>query len=360
MSPDVLPAVAETLMSGFIGQGPRVEEFENRLADYISYPYLVTLNSATSAIYLALQMAGVTHDSQVISSPLTCSATTLPILARGGKVVWADVDPSSCNVDINNVVDLVSTETKAILVVAWGGYPVRIDELQDKVKDKLGYCPVIIEDCAHAFGSLYKGKWLGATGDYIAAYSFQAIKQFTTVDGGMLVVPQAYYKRAKLLRWYGIDREEKGRDDFRCEQNIQEPGFKFHMNDVNAAIGIHQLPHTAGIVAKHRENAAFYRTQLDNFPGIELLKEGADSLSAYWLFTFKVERRKDFVRVLGEHGIAASKVHERNDIHDCFAPFKRELPQLESINDKIVSIPVGWWVEREDREFIADTIKRGW
>ncbi len=362
MSTDVLEPVKETLLSGFVGQGKRVDEFETLLRARIQYPYLVTLNSATSAIHMALRMAGVTQGSEVVSTPLTCSASNLPILALGGKISWADVDPRTCNIDIYDAAKRVTDNTAAIVVVAWGGYPVRVDELDSLVYQRIGRRIPIIEDCAHAFGSLYRGSHIATHHGTWGAFSFQAIKQFTTCDGGMLVLPgEEEFKRAKLLRWYGIDREEKDRGDFRCEQDIKEYGWKFHMNDLNATIGIHQLPHLSSILEKHRSNAAFYREALSGISGIELLENEPDCLSASWLFTIKVQKRNDFIAALRAKGIVTSKVHERNDKHTCMKEFARkDLFCLEQLNEVICSIPVGWWCEREDCQYIVETIKQGW
>jgi len=354
-------AVKATVESGWIGQGPRVEEFERGLVDYIQYPHLVTLNSATSALQLGLRLAGVRPYDQVLSSPLTCFATNTPILASHATIKWADVDPQTCNIDIDDVVKKVSDDTAAILFVHWGGVPVDVEQLVSRVTDKLGKCPPIIEDCAHSMGSYYKGgtHHVGTNGNF-GAFSFQAIKHLTTADGGMLTMAPEFHRRAKLMRWYGIDRDNPNKKDFRSELPVEEWGYKFHMNDVAAVMGIENLKTLDEAVDRHRDNAAYYDQELRGLDGLGFFDIPEGSRPAYWLYTMKVERREDFMRHLRDHGIVASRTHERNDIHPCVERFQVELPKLDSFNTKVCCIPVGWWVSDEDREYIVEVIKQGW
>lgn len=359
MPRSAMKPLRKVLMSGFIGQGQKVEEFEGILKNYFKNNNLVTVNTCTSGLHQALRMVGVTYGSEVVTTPLTCFATNAPILANGGIIKWADVDPDTCNISVDSVLDRITDKTKAVVLVHWGGYPVDTVELREKLIRIFDRKIPVIEDCAHAFGATINGGFVGTNGNF-SAFSLQAIKHITTVDGGILFTPPEEYKRAKLLRWYGIDREEKCKSDFRCEKNVSEWGYKFHMNDVCATIGIEQMRYVEKILKKHRVNARYYNQHLKDIPGIELLKELPGANPSYWLYTFKVDRKSDFMRVMAEKGIVASKVHERNDIHSCLEDFRTKLPLLDSINDKIISIPVGWWVGKEEREYIVDCIKKGW
>ena len=160
--------------------------------------------------------------------------------------------------------------------------------------------------------------------------SLQAIKHITSVDGGLLYCPHdELYERAKLLRWYGIDRNPKGRTDFRCEADIEEWGFKFHMNDVCAAIGMENFKHMDRLVSRHKENAAYYDLRLKNVDGVTLLKREEGFESAFWIYTLKVDDRPSFYEYMKECNIMVSQVHERNDKHSCMAEFQTKLPNLE-------------------------------
>jgi len=282
-----------------------------------------------------------------------CTASNMPALERGANLVWADIDPWTGNIDPMDVQRKITSKTKAILAIHWGGYPCEIDELKAVAKK---YGLPLIEDAAHAIGASYKGKPIGSHSDFVA-FSFQAIKHLTTVDGGMLTCRKPEdYRRGKLLRWFGIDRETP-RQDLRCEENILEAGYKFHMSDVMAVIGIEQLKYFDGILARARANAAFYQERLANVKGVRLLKYQSDRMSAYWLFTIRVRDRDGFQGFMGKNGVMVSRVHVRNDIHTAYAAFRRNLPGVDEFDAEQVSIPVGWWVTDEDREKIAKAIE---
>ncbi len=371
MHPDVTGEVEKTLLSGYIGQGPKVNEFENKLMAKLNCDNLITTNSATSSTHLALSMIarlpvskdwpGIQEGDEVLTTPLTCTATNWPILANNMKIKWVDVDPNTCNLDITDLERKISEKTKVILAVHWGGYPNKMDEIkriQDVCYDKYGFRPALVEDCAHSFGSTYKGVSVGTQGSY-GFYSFQAIKHLTSVDGGALILPnKKEYERAKLLRWYGIDRESN-RKDFRCEDDIAEWGFKFHMNDVNAVIGMHNLKHIDQIVDRHKSNAKFYDENLKNISGMSLLERDPVCDSSFWIYTLKVDDQDGFMKKMKEKNIMVSRVHERNDKHSCVAEFKTELPNLDSLTKKMICIPVGWWVSDEERSYIVESIREG-
>jgi len=383
MANETSEEVSKVLMSGFIGQGPKVEDFESLLKGYFNNSNVVTTNAATSAEHIALHMLkrpeknvkgyhgvafvenqwdGIGPEDEVLTTPLTCTATNWPILANGMKLKWVDVDPNTCNMDLDDLERKISPTTKVIMVVHWGGYPVDLDrlkEIQEKAYQLHGFKPAVIEDCAHAFGSTYKGTKIGSHGN-ICTFSFQAIKHLTTGDGGCALFPyENQVKRAKLLRWYGIDREDN-RKDFRCESDISEYGFKFHMNDINATIGINNLPGVKVNINTTIDNANFYNQELADVSGVTLLENKSDRQSSYWIYTMKVERQQDFMDKMKECNIMVSRVHERNDIHSCMSEFKTDLPNLDKLVKEMICIPVGWWVTPEDRQYIVDCIKDGW
>jgi dTDP-4-amino-4,6-dideoxy-D-glucose/dTDP-4-amino-2,4-dideoxy-beta-L-xylose transaminase len=383
MANETSEEVSKVLMSGFIGQGPKVEDFESLLKGYFNNTNVVTTNAATSAEHIALHMLkrneknvkgyhgvafvenqwdGIGSEDEVLTTPLTCTATNWPILANGMKLKWVDVDPNTCNMDLDDLERKISPTTKVIMVVHWGGYPVDLDrlkEIQEKAYQLYGFKPVVIEDCAHAFGSTYKGTKIGNHGN-ICTFSFQAIKHLTTGDGGCAIFPyENQAKRAKLLRWYGINREDN-RKDFRCESDISEYGFKFHMNDINATIGINNLPGVKLNINTTIDNANFYNQELIDVPGVTLLENKSDRQSSYWIYTMKVERQQDFMNKMKECNIMVSRVHERNDIHSCMSEFGTDLPNLDKLVKEMICIPVGWWVSPEDRQYIVDCIKDGW
>ena len=374
MSEDVIEPLNKLLMSGQLTQGPVVEDFESKLKQYLNNPYILTLNSATAGLTLALRLLknkdalpdwpGFNDKEDIVLTPaLTCFATTAAILANNVNIKWLDVDLETANIYLEDVKKKLNEKTKVIYLVHWGGNPVDLDEL-DKIceehKNKYGFKPVVVEDCAHSFGAEYNGKKIGSNKN-ICIFSLQAIKHLTTGDGGLITLPtQDLYDRCKLLRWYGINRDKrnyKGKD-FRLENDILEYGYKFHMNDINATIGLYNLPHMDGLLEKNRRNAAIFDEKLKNVEGIQLLQNNSKCKSAYWLYTIRVlnGKKQEFMEKMKEANIMTSQVHNRNDINSCVKDFEETLPNLDILEKELVCIPVGWWLTDFDREHIVNSI----
>jgi dTDP-4-amino-4,6-dideoxygalactose transaminase len=366
MSEDAPRRVADTLMSGYIGQGERCEEFEAAFGDLVGAPEPpLLLNSCTSAIDLALHLCGVGPGDEVISTPVTCTATNSPIVTRGARIVWADVDPLTGCIDPADVRQKVTPLTKAIIAVDWAGRTCDYEGLYHP------HIPVI-EDAAHALLAVSQGRsiahqwrdgWGGYQGGHYIAWSFQAIKHLTTGDGGALLAPANYMERARLLRWYGLDR--RSGTDFRCAQDIQEVGYKYQSNDIAASIGLANLPHAEGLVAAHRANAAHYDRELAGLPGVTL--PPPDPGMSYWLYSMLVEDRDEFIRFMASRGVQTSRVHARNDKHSAFKAASTygfnavdELPGALSGVDYFdahhVAMPVGWWLDDRDRAHIVAAV----
>lgn len=359
MSKTVDKPLLKTLHSGWVGEGQKVAEFEKTMGEYVGNPKCFALSSATHGLHLALRLAGIGPGDDVITTPLTCAATVWPILYQGANIVWADIKTDDLNIDPVSVKQRITERTKAILAVHWGGYPCDLEELGKIAKENN---LVLIEDAAQALGATYKKTKIGDC-EYsdAAVVSFQAIKALNTVDGGMLFTSREdFERRGHLMSWFGIDRHGH-RKDLRCAVDIKEYGYKYHMNDVAALIGLENLKELDRNLKTARENDRYYRENLKNVPGLTLLQNGEDRQSSCWLFTVLVEGHSSFFWKMGERGIMVSKVHTRNDLHSCVSQFRRnDLTGLEMVNESIACLPVGWWVTKEDREYIVDTIKGGW
>lgn len=375
MSEDVLQPINEVLMSGQLTQGPKVEEFEESLKNYINNPYILTLNNATAGLTLATRLLKIKDDKNewpgfdentdiVLTPALTCFATTAAILANNVNIKWLDADLDTCNIDLNDLKQKLNEKTKIIYLVHWGGNPVdldKLDEICETHRETYGFKPMVVEDCAHSFGAEYNGNKIGNNKN-ICVFSLQAIKHLTTGDGGFITLPnQELYDRCKLLRWYGIDRAKrnyKGKD-LRLENDILEYGYKFHMNDVNATLGIYNLPHMNGLLEKNRRNATIFDENLKNIDGIKLLKMNKKCKSAYWLYTIRVlnGKKQEFMDKMKEANIMTSQVHNRNDINSCVKDFTESLPNIDTLEKELVCIPVGWWLEENDIEFIIKNVR---
>lgn len=376
MSDEAVAEATKTMKSGFVSQGPRVEEFEEKLSEYIGNPYILSLNSGTAGLTLALRLLrkpspvkedhwpGYKDGDEVLSPSLTCFATNAPVLANNLKLKWVDVDPKTSNIDLEDLKSKITVKTKVIMFVHWGGYPVDLDkvaEIQEYAYQKYGFRPFVIEDGAHAFGSEYKGEKIGSVKrNNLVMFSFQAIKHLSCCDGGAICCPNQWlYERGKLLRWFGIDRCRKnyGSKDARLENDIEDWGYKFHMNDLNATIGIENLKYVPDLLRKCQENSKYYFRELQGIKGLTLLENREDVKSSNWLFTMRIERKPEFMNYMSEKGIMVSQVHNRNDLHECTKEFRCPLPNLDVFQDELICIPVGWWVTEDDRERVVKEIK---
>jgi len=363
---EALLKIREVFESGFINEGVQVTELTTELKRVLQAKNLLLTNSCTSALTLALKLAGVGPGTDVVSSPMTCVAGNTPIVNLGAKIVWADVDPETGMLDIDDVTKRVSTKTKAIMVVAWAGTPPNLYMLKHFC-DGMGL--KLILDAAHAFGAMYRDKPIHEWANY-TCYSFQAIKHFTTGDGGALVCNNndADYERAKALKWFGLDRDktknEKG--EWKGQQwdtDVFEAGYKFNMNNVSAAIGLAQIPHIEGILLAHRANAAMYDELFKNFGSVVHASRPDGANSSSWVYTMKVvpERsalqRNELLKILNAEGIMAGVVHVPNDEYTAFASSKTPLPGLREFAKNQFSLPCGWWLTKEDVEHIANRVK---
>ena len=376
MAPGAPEVVGQVLTSGFLTQGSKVEEYEEAVKSYLGCNRVLSLVSATAGLTLALRLLmepdpsfswpGFDRTSDVVLTPaLTCFATTCGVLGNGVKLRWIDTERWSPNISLEDVRAKLNERTKVIYLVHWGGYPVDLDALDEVCeahKAKYGFKPMVVEDCAHAFGAEYNGKKIGTHGN-ICVFSTQAIKLLTTGDGGIMRLPHgSLYERARLLRWFGIDRDKrnyKGKD-FRLEHDIAEYGYKYHMNDINATIGLHNLSDVPPLLEKIRANAQHFDQALSGVPGIKLMRKCDGSDPAHWLYTICVlnGKKQEFMDKMKEAGIMTSQVHNRNDSNSCVSEFREQLPNLDLLEKELVCIPVGWWLSEDDVANIVGGIAR--
>lgn len=347
-----MPILEKVLYSGYVAQGEQVEHFEREFEKYIGGGHSLTVNSGTAALHVALILAEVKEGDEVISTALTAEPTNVAIKMTGAKIRYADIDGTTGNISPESIEKNINNSTKAIMVVDYAGIPVDVEKIKS-ISEKYGI--PVIQDAAHALGAKFNGLKTGNHFPY-TVFSFQAIKHLTTIDGGILQVNSSEkYEKGKLIRWFGIDKKST-----RLENDIKFQGYKYHMNNVNAAIGIVQLEEIDNIINAHIDNGKFFDSELDNIPGIELIRYYPNSEPSYWLYTLKVENRESFIKSLAESGIAASELHKRNDSHSYLNDFHADLPELDKFYSKMVHIPCGWWVTDEDRERIVSVIKKGW
>ena len=236
VSPRAVQLVTQVLESGWLSEGRIVQQFEAALAARLGLCRPVAVNSGTAALHLALALTGVGPGDEVILPAQTFVATGLVILMQGAKPVFADINPLTGNISPTSIAEKITEHTKAIMPVHWGGYPCDLDEI-NAIADR--YDLAVIEDAAHALGATYKGHPIGAISRF-TAFSFQAIKHLTTGDGGALCCTDETDSRASVVRrWFGIDRATSQPSILgEREYDITDIGYKYHMNDVAAALGL--------------------------------------------------------------------------------------------------------------------------
>lgn len=348
----------DTLRSRWIGEGPRVELFEATLKEMFGYPFCVALNNGTAGLRLALAMAGVGPGDEVITTAQTCTATNMPILEMFAKPVFADIQYDTGNISPADIPHRITERTKAILCVHWAGYPCDMHAIGDLAQH---HGLPVIEDAAHALGATYRGRSIGSISAF-TMFSFQAIKQLTTVDGGLLtMLTRERYDEARRRRWYGIDRRHRQkRLDGYSHWNQNEVGYKYHMNDVAAAIGLGNLTDLAARLARRQEIAQRYYAHLAAVPGVTLFKRASDRISANWLFTMHVENRPTFCSMMIARGVEVSVVHIRNDEHDIFGPLREDLPVTAAYGKTQISIPLHDHLTDQQVKHVIESVQKGW
>ena len=350
--------VQKTLNSNFLSEGRIVQQFENKLSRQLGLVNPIAVNSGTSALHLALKIADVEPGDEVILPAQTFVSTGSVILMAGAKPVFADIQYKTGNIDPGSIKQKITPLTKAIMIVHWGGYPCDLDEINPIAKkNRLA----VIEDAAHALGATYKNKPVGSISRF-TAFSFQATKELTTGDGGAICCKSKKDSlRAKSLRWFGIDRTHSKPSILGERQyDINEVGFKYHMNDLAASLGLGNLEDFLKNLRRRRSIASHYRKELGKIAGLKLLDYQDDRESAYWLFTILVENRLDFIKKLKTRKIPTSVVHLRIDRNSIFGGITPNLGNQEKFDQNQVSIPIHDALSEQDVEKIISAIKSGW
>jgi len=354
-APDAVSAVLRTTM---LSEGALVSRFEESLCKVLGIGNSVAVNSGTSALHLALALSGVGPGDEVILPAQTFIASGLTVMMTGAKPVFADINYSTGNLDPGSLRSKISGRTRAIMPVHWGGYPCDLDEIGAIARE---FELTVIEDAAHALGATYHNIPIGKISDF-TCFSFQAIKHVTTGDGGSISArdPNAVAE-ARRRRWFGIDRMGSAPSLLGERQHdVGEVGFKYHMNDYAAALGLANLNGFAERLARIRSTASRYRESLKSVPGITLFENSTDRQSAFWLFGIHVERREDFVLAMRANGITTSVVHQRIDRNSVFGGITEGLVNQVRFDETQIHIPCHSGLSDEMIEHVVRCIARGW
>lgn len=352
-------AVIKTLRSGWLGSGPQTLAFEQKMARLAGTKYAVALNSATAALHLSF-LTSIKPGDEVISPSLTFVAANQAILLAHGRIVFSDCDPQTLSSDPEDILNKITKKTKAILVLHYGGHPADMKQLIAVCQKKN---ITLLEDCAHASGSYYYGRHVGGFGD-LGCFSFAAIKNITTGDGGMVVTNnKALAERIRHLAWSGISSSTwirfSGKKSHKWEYDVTDLGFKYQMNDLAASIGLVQFnklkQHNAArkLIFK-RYNQAFSKL---NWLTAPIVKSWAQSSHHNYFIKVDKKIRNRLIDYLNSQGISANVHYLPNHFYPMFADFPHQVPVTNQVWQEIVLLPIFPDLSVKDQELIIKTLK---
>jgi perosamine synthetase len=357
--PNLEDQLASVFSSGYVGSGPRVEEFEKRLAQYLGTSRIVCTSSCTAALFLSYVECGIAAGDEVLSTPMTCTATNIPLLHLGARIKWIDVDPLTGNVTAQAVNRALQANpaAKFVVIVDWAGLPCDYEGIQAVTS---AYGKPLVLDAAQSFGSRYEGRLFPPRVDF-TCYSFGPTKILSAGEGGAVIALNERTEASlRSLRWYGIDREDRDPIHF-WDYDVTYPGYRFTSNDVFASVGIRCLDFINERISINRRLAKIYQERLSGKSGLRLPPLHLGVESNYWMFTVLVERRTSFLNRLHSYGIHAATPHKRNDRLTCFSHSQDDtLLGVEAFNDNYACLPIGPWVSEEKCAWICNIINQGW
>lgn len=353
VSPEAILAVSDVLRSGWIGLGAEVSSFEEAFSKYTGAKYAVATNSATSALHLALAVAGIQDGDEVLTTSLTFVSTNEAILYQRAIPVFVDVDSSTLNMDLVKAEALVGPKTKAILVMHYGGNPVDLNLVRDfAIKHKLK----VIEDAAHACGASFAGAKIGASNT--TCFSFHAVKNLTTGDGGMITTnSEDECKKLIKMRWMGIDKStfQRSLNGYSWEYEVNEIGFKAHMNNINAAIGLAHLPKLDECNERRRQIATVYREHIN----AEFTKHTVGGTSSNHLCVLRTPNRDRVISELKEAGIETGVHYKPNHHYPIFSQAKfNSLENTEKAYSEILSLPLHLMLTDQDVRTVCTQVNK--
>ncbi len=346
LTEDEAKAAHDVVLTNWVTQGPRVQEFEEKFAKYVGSKYAVALSNCTTALHLSMIVAGVGKGDEVICPSMSYIATANSILYTSATPVFAEVDHKTYNIDAKHAEQLITPKTKAILIVHQIGMPADIDAFKDLCKK---YNLKLIEDAACAAGSSYKGEKIGSHSELVC-FSFHPRKIITTGDGGMITTSnEEYYNKLKLLRQHGMsinDRVRHSSDKILFEEHVLV-GYNYRMTDVQAAIGIKQLEKLDWIVQERRKIAMQYINALKDIDCIELPIEAQGFYTNYQSFSIYLKKncnisRNDLMQKMLNKGIATRRGIMNSHREKAYLDlgYKDQLPISEDAADNSIVIPL--------------------
>lgn len=358
---DDIQAVVEVLRSDYLTTGPKIAEFEKSVADYVGVKYAVAVSNGTAALHAACFATGIKEGDEVITTPLTFAASANCVLYCGGKPVFADVDSRTYNIDAEDIKRKITDRTRAIIPVHLAGQPCDMDAIH-KIAEEYGL--TVIEDGAHALGSEYKGRRIGALSD-MTTFSFHPVKPVTTGEGGMVVTNQEeLYKKLILFRSHGITRDENLLTENQGAWFYQqlELGYNYRMTDIQCALGCSQMKKLERFLRRRRELARRYDKAFREVPGLVIPYQLPDTVSGWHLYIIQVlncDRRQVF-EDLRAKGIGVNVHYIPVYSHPYYRMHGYQdvcCPHAEQIYEHMISIPLHSGMTDAQQDYIIHAVK---
>jgi len=366
ISEAAIQEVSDCLRSGWITTGPRSAKFEEMMRDYFDAPHALACLNATMGLWMIFKAIGLKPGDEVITTPLTFVATLNTIVLAGGKPVLVDVEPDTYNIDVKKMAAAITKKTRVLMPVHFAGSPCDLDKIYALAKKhKLR----VLEDCAHAIGTAYKGKRLGSFGD-IQVFSYHPNKNMTTGEGGAIVTRDAAVARSiEIQRFHGIDKSRWSRHSKipgLGHYDVVEAGLKSNFMDIQAALGIHQLAALEGFNKKRRVLADYYLKKLRGVPGLTLpISPSFAHFHSRHLFAPVVERgakvdRDTLMVELKKRQIGTGLHYTACHLHSFYEKkfgYKRgDFPNAERISDGILSLPLCPTLTRAEQDRVIKAV----
>lgn len=359
---DDINAVVDVLKSDYLTTGPKIAEFEQAVASYTGAKYAVAISNGTSALHAACFAAGIGRGDEVITTPLTFAASANCVLYCGGTPVFADVDPYTYNIDPEDIRKKITDKTKAIIAVHLAGQPCDMDEIHSIAQE---HNLIVIEDGAHALGSVYKGKKVGCLSD-MTTFSFHPVKPITTGEGGMIMTDnEELYKRLVLFRSHGITRDESmmTRNEGPWFYQQLGLGYNYRITDIQCALGCSQMRKLDKFLKRRRELAERYNNAFIECDNIVTPYQLPDTQSGWHLYIVQVKNhdRKQVFETFRDKGIGVNvhyipvymhpyyQEHGYKDVHCANA---------EEIYSHIISLPLYPGLTDDQQDYVIDTLKQ--
>jgi len=350
ISDEEIEEVVKVLKSGFIAQGPKVAEFEEKSAEYVGVEYAVASSSGTTALHLALLAAGVKSGDEVITTPFTFAATGNSVLYTGAKPVFVDIDKDTYNINPDKIEEAVTDKTKVIMPVHLYGQPADMDSINKIAED---HDLIVIEDAAQAHGALYNNKKTGSLGD-MGCFSFYPTKNMTTSEGGMITTDnKEMAETARILRAHGESER----------YTHVTLGYNFRMTDIAAAIGVVQLNKLDKFNEKRIENANFLTNKINKINGIKAPYVANNVKHVFHQYTVRVDKSKrdQLMDFLNKNGIGTG-IHYPKPIYQQKLyqemGFAVKCDEAENASSEVLSLPVHPSLKHEDLEVIVNVLEK--